>query len=429
MTRVERCAYCGRVPHSADQDIQCYREEDEEGEVSAHVEGMQTCGNVNLCPVCARGPRQSRAAMISEAVKNHLRSGGGVLEFLFTLKHDETHSLSEQMEAMRKGWTAMMRPSKSWAARKVREKMGHVGHYWANEAPWNAENGWHLHRHGILMVEEPLDAEEISEIEGDLYEAYRNAVMGAGMPCPSRQFNRVRDIRSESAKGPDEIGGYLMKTEVKGRSRMGEEITRGDAKSEGKGLMPFQILDRIAEAMEVVKRCEAKAERARQAGGEPKWSDRFARRARGELKDWVSLWREYESVVEGEKMMQGSNRFEEKFCISAEEDEPEEETPDQDEDREKVGEIPAHLYRHLCRFSGGLSTLFETIEGVGRIRREGNRVVAVGEGERVDFGELVDAIYWDWWNSRVVESQTEGPMLGVQYLNRTFLAKTEVHHG
>jgi hypothetical protein len=366
--------------------------------------------------------------MISEAVENHLRSGGGVLEFLFTLKHDDSHSLSEQMEAMRKGWTAMMRPSKSWAARKVREKMGHVGHYWANEAPWNAENGWHLHRHGILMVEEPLDAQEISEIEGDLYEAYKNAVMGAGMPCPSRQFNRVRDIRSESAKGADEIGSYLMKTDSKGRSRTGEEITRGDAKSEGKGLMPFQILDRIAEATEVVKRCEAKAERARQAGGEPKWSDRFARRARGELKHWVSLWREYESVVEGQKMMQGSNGFEQKFCISAEEDEPEEETPDQDEDREKVGEIPAHLYRHLCRFSGGLSTLFETIEGVGRIRREGNRVVAVGEGESVDFGELIDAIRLDWWQFEVDESQTEGPMLGVQYLNRAFLAKTEVHH-
>ena len=431
-TDVQRCAYCGRVPHSADQDIDCYRQDwtDEDGEdrVGSRVEGVQTCGNVNLCPACARGPRQERAAMINEAVRRHLDAGGGVVEFLFTLRHDSSHDLRAQLDAMSAGWAAMMQPSKSWGARKLREQMGHVGHYWANEAPWNPVNGWHLHRHGLLFVEKPIPADELREIEDRMYHLYKDAVQEAGMPCPSADYNNLRRLR-DGQKDPDEIGGYLMKTDSDtdtrtGRMRTGQEVARGDEKQGQKGVMPFQILDRIGETYRELDRCRSELERVRHRGGETKWKRMGVRKVLQELERWEGLWAEYEAEVEGEKMMQGSRGFEDQFCPSSEEDEPQQEEPERSE--QHVGKIPTHLYRHLARFSGGIAALKETIEGKGRIRRSGNRITAMGRGDPVDLDELVEALRLDWWCFEVDESETEGPLVGVQYLNRTSLAKTEV---
>jgi hypothetical protein len=369
--------------------------------------------------------------MINEAVRRHLDAGGGVIEFLFTLRHDSSHDLRDQLDAMSAGWEAMMQPSKSWGARKVRERMGHVGHYWANEAPWNPVNGWHLHRHGLLFVEKPIPADELREIEDRMYHLYKDAVQEAGMPCPSADYNNLRRLR-DGQKDPDEIGGYLMKTDSDtdtrtGRMRTGQEVARGDEKQGQKGVMPFQILDRIGESYRELDRCRSELERVRHRGGETKWKRMGVRKVLQELERWEGLWAEYESEIEGEKMMQGSRGFEDQFCPSSEEDEPQQEEPERSE--QHVGKIPTHLYRHLSRFSGGIAALKETIEGKGRIRRSGNRITAMGRGDPVDLDELVEALRLDWWRFEVDESETEGPLVGVQYLNRTSLAKTEVHHG
>jgi uncharacterized protein YifE (UPF0438 family) len=329
---------------------------------------------------------------------------------------------------MAAGWEAMVQPSKSWGARKVREKMGHVGHYWANEAPWNPVNGWHLHRHGLFFVEKPLPADEVREVEKRLYHLYKDAVQEQEMPCPSRDYNNLRRIRDGEGP-PDEIGGYLMKTDSDSEARTGrlsggrtgEEVARGDEKQGQKGLMPFQILDRIGEMYAALDHFRSELEQVRQRGGETKWKRLRVRKVRKELEFWEGLWSEYESEIEGEKMMQGSRGFEDQFCSS----DDEEESPDESERSEvEVGAIPCHLFRHLARFSGGVSALLETIEGKGRIRRSGNRITAIGEGEPVDLDELVEALRLDWWQFEVDETQENGPLVGVQYLNRTLLTES-----
>lgn len=322
-----------------------------------------------------------------------------------------------------------MQPSKSWGARKLRERMGHVGHYWANEAPWNPVNRWHLHRHVVFFVEKPLPADELQEVEKQLYRLYKDAVQETGMPCPSKDYNNLRRLR-DGEDAPDEIGGYLMKTDSDmgtrtGRlpgDRTGEEVARGDEKQGQKGLMPFQILDRIGEAYHALDHFRSKLEQVRQRGGETKWKRLRVRKVREEIERWERLWSEYEQEVEGEKMMQGSRGFEEQFCTPDEEDE---ESPDEPERSEvEVGKVPCHLFRHLARFSGGVSALLETIEGEGRIRRSGNRITAIGEGEPVDLDELVEALRLDWWQFEVDETQEDGPLVGVQYLNRTLLTES-----
>jgi uncharacterized protein YifE (UPF0438 family) len=364
--------------------------------------------------------------MINEAVRRHLDAGGGVIEFLFTLRHDSTDTLREQLDAMAAGWEAMMQPSNSWGARKVRDRMGHVGHYWANEVPWNPVNGWHVHRHGLLFVEKPIPADELGEIEDRMYHLYKDAVQESGMPCPSADYNNLRRLR-DGQQDPGEIGGYLMKTDSDtdsrtGRMRTGQEVARGDEKQGQKGLMPFQILDRIGEMYAALDHFRSELERVRQRGGETKWKRMRVQKVRKELAQWERLWATYETEVEGQKMMQGSRGFEDKFCPSSEEDEPQGEEPERSE--QHVGTIPPHLYRHLARFSGGVSALLETIEGKGRIRRSGNRITAIGEGEPVELDELVEALRLDWWQFEVDESRADGPIVGVQYLNRTFSVDT-----
>jgi len=43
------------------------------------------------------------------------------------------------------------------------------------------------------------------------------------------------------------------------------------------------------------------------------------------------------------------------------------------------------------------ATLLEVVEGDGRIRQDGNRIAALGEGRKVDFEEFIEAVRLDWW--------------------------------
>lgn len=219
------------------------------------------------------------------------------------------------------------------------------------------------------------------------------------------------------------FGTYATKTESRGetrcdglaslRSEVGKEVSRGDEKEGRKGLMPFEILDRVGACHRRYDAVQRELRRIREAGGETKWKEMGLTKVRKEMSIWAPLWREYEQVVEGETMMQSSKNFEEKFCSSEEDEEDESEGVEEEE--EMVGTVPPHLYRHLTRFRGGVAGLLETIEGNGRIERSGNRITAIGRGEPVDFGELIDALRLDWWlaedsapvaEARSVESNT-----------------------
>lgn len=406
VTDLQRCAYCGRVPYSSEEGVTAYREVSGDGEVQGRIEGVQTCGSVSLCPACAWQVRRERAAVINEAVDNHRSAGGQVLEFLRTLKHGAGHRLSQQLEAMKAGWAAMMQARESWGARKLKERMGHVGHTWVNEATWNPENGWHLHRHGLFFVEEPLSSEEIDEIEREAYHLYKDAVQEAGMPCPSRDFNRIKPLSEVGREG--DPGTYMMKTEsgceTRAAGRVGEEVARGDEKEAQKGLMPFQILDRIGEACEMLDHFRSELEEIRQRGGVEKWKKMSVEKARVELGRWESLWTEYEGVVDGEKMMNHSRDFEERFTGGDEEEEEDEPGSAEEPEREEVGTVDAHIYKHIASMRGGIATLLEVIEGDGRIRQEGNRISALGEGRPVDFDEFIEAVRLDWWLCEASES-------------------------
>jgi hypothetical protein len=377
--------------------VTVYRETSADGEEKGRIEGVQTCGSVNLCPACAWEPRRRRAAVINEAVESHQEAGGQVLEGLLTLKHDKGHRFAEQLEAMKAGWEAIMQAKESWGARKLKEKMGHVGHTWANEVTWNPENGWHLHRHVLFFVEEPLSPQEIEEIEREMYHLYKDAVQKSGMPCPSRDFNRIKPLSEVDRE--EEPGGYLMKTDSgcgsRRAGRVGEEIARGDEKQAQKGLMPFQILDRIGEAREMLDHFRSELEEIRQRGGTEKWKKMRVEKVRGELQEWESLWLEYERAVDGEKMMNHSKGFEDR--LTGDEEDEERVEGSGDGDKEEVGTIQAHVYKHLASMRGGVATLLEVVEGDGRIRQDGNRIAALGEGRKVDFEEFIEAVRLDWW--------------------------------
>jgi hypothetical protein len=406
VTDLQRTAYCGRVPHSREKGVTAYRTTFADGEKKGRIEGVQTCGSVNLCPACAWEPRRQRAALINEAVENHRKAGGQVLEGLLTLKHDKSHRLAEQMEAMKAGWAAIMQARESWGARKLKDKMGHDGHTWANEVTWNPENGWHLHRHVLFFVEEPLSAEEIGEIEEKMYHLYKDAVQAAGMPCPSRAFNRIKPLSEVDREAS--AGGYLTKVDSGCKSRqagrVGEEIARGDEKQAQKGLMPFQILDRIAESCEMADYFRSELEKIRRRGGTEKWKKLRVEKAREEARGWEDLWLEYEETVDGEKMVNHSKGFEEQFTGDDGDDGDEERGGGGDGgEEEEVGTIRAHLYKHVASMRGGVATLLEVIEGNGRIRQNGNRIAALGEGRKVDFEEFMEAVETDWWLNQASE--------------------------
>jgi len=94
--------------------------------------------------------------------------------------------------------------------------------------------------------------------------------------------------------------------------------------------------------------------------------------------------------------MNHSKDFEEQFTGGEEEDEGCAGGGD-DGEKEEVGTIQAHIYKHLASMRGEGATLLEVVEGDGRIRQDGNRIAALGEGRKVDFEEFIEAVRLDWW--------------------------------
>jgi hypothetical protein len=115
------------------------------------LRGVETCGSVWACPVCAANIYARRAAELERAIANH--SGQAKLLTL-TVRHQKTDDLEKLKRGLNRAWGLMNEGNrKGW--RK------NVDHYVrALEVTWG-KNGWHPHLHNILFGVPGADWNEV----------------------------------------------------------------------------------------------------------------------------------------------------------------------------------------------------------------------------------------------------------------------------
>jgi replication protein len=222
----ERQRSCGAVPVGDRVEIRM-----KDG--SAYYCGLETCGNVWLCPVCSAKIHHRRAAELRDALTTWESQGHAASLVTITVPHHLDDRLSRLVTAERDAWK---RVTAGAAWQRLKRKLGIAGHIIALEFTWGDENGWHPHYHVLLVHDQDLGAAAIAALHAHLHSRLAASCHDHRLRRPD-QLHAVRIDPNVSATA---AGGYIAKG---GDWTPAEEMARGDLKTGRAGSRtPFQIL-------------------------------------------------------------------------------------------------------------------------------------------------------------------------------------------
>lgn len=214
-----------------------------EADTPGHWSGVERCGSIHACPVCAAVIRAERAREIQVGVVNWQADEKHLVFVTLTMRHRKTDKLAVTLDAALKAWQRLLQGS-SWG--RFRKKYGVRGYVRAVEITLGA-NGWHPHLHALFFTDQPMSEAESKDMEADLYTRWGKYIVEFEGALPSKL--RGVDVRPADKNGRV-VAQYLSKVqdgkneETEPKQRIGHEIARFDFKTgRGGSLMPFELLD------------------------------------------------------------------------------------------------------------------------------------------------------------------------------------------
>lgn len=202
---------------------------------SASYKGLQTCGSVWCCPVCAAKISERRRVELLAAMTQHQVQGGHVLLLTLTTPHYLGDDLGAVLAGQAK---ALSYFNGDRASRVLFEDMGCVGTVRALEVTHGRKravnNGWHPHYHLLLFVRSGLD---LVGLRLRLYDRWFSACARAGVKPPSLEHGVRLDDGSKAASYASKWG-------------LESEMTKGHTKKALDGETPFDFLRAYVEEMD-----------------------------------------------------------------------------------------------------------------------------------------------------------------------------------
>ncbi len=201
---------------------------------TASYSGLQTCGSVWACPVCAAKIAERRRSEILAAMAAHKANGGGVFLLTLTAPHQRGDCIGELLvkhgQALRRFWSLK-------AVRQVLADMGNVGQIRAAEVTHGRlsefNNGWHPHHHVLLFVGGGVvDEATRKDWAVRLYLQWAASCEAFGLGVPSFVHGLKLDDGSKAS-------AYVSKWGLE------DELTKGHTKKASKGETPFDFLRAI----------------------------------------------------------------------------------------------------------------------------------------------------------------------------------------
>lgn len=115
--------------------------------------GLQTCGSVWTCPVCANRIQEQRRQEIAQAMTYFYKAKKQAVMVTFTFPHTASDGLKDLLSKFSKA-LVQMRAGKAWQGFKARQ--GFEGLIRSLEVT-RGGNGWHPHTHELWFVDSELD--------------------------------------------------------------------------------------------------------------------------------------------------------------------------------------------------------------------------------------------------------------------------------
>lgn len=273
-----RTAKCLRI-RAHNSDVQVWKSTEYK---TAQYAGLQTCGSVWACPVCAAKIAERRRVEVLAAMTAHKMAGGCVNLLTLTTPHQRKDDLGELLEkqsvALRRFWSDK-------TVKAVFQEMGTIGQIRALEvthgrrSPHN--NGWHPHYHVLMFGGSGVDlarfdVPQMKDWSVRLYLRWAAVCVRAGLGEPSFEHGLKLHDGSKAA-------AYAAKWGLE------DEMTKGHTKKALHGETPFDFL------------------RAYLADGQDKQA--------------AALFQEFAQVFKGKRQLHWSKGLKSRFAIEESTDE------------------------------------------------------------------------------------------------------------
>lgn len=285
---LQRVSHCGRVPVSNSGHVSLRSR----GPLAGYA-GLQHCGSVWACPVCAARILVHRALEIGSVLGEAIRQGHPLGFVTLTMRHHQGQALDQLWSAGSKGWTRAI-TGKGWVA------VDHLVDGWVRI--WevtHGRNGWHVHVHCVVVLAPGSVAEDLDRVAGGMWGRWSRGLQSAGLEAPLLVGQDWHMVTGDDAA--DALGEYLAKSvsviDTGGPTSRSDVDTR--AVSDGLGL-------ELTHGM---------AGRARDGlATQPVWSLLDGMAETGDL----PAWREWEKASKGKRQVGWSVGLRDRFAPSIE---------------------------------------------------------------------------------------------------------------
>lgn len=237
MSAIDRVRKCGRVTKGLSVELAV----GSDGGAAFH--GLTTCGSVWACPACALKVMAKRSEELAGALGIWADRGGSVAMVTLTMRHHAGQDIEDLWPSLSDAWGAAWQTR---AAKHQKRAAGVAGWVRVVEATHGA-NGWHLHVHALVLLE---DAERADDLGDALFTGWRARLVKRGLDAPIAGSGGL-DVKLLSRAGAaGAVSEYLAKATLPERAAAVELAGQATKRGRKGNRTPFGILADIAEAHE-----------------------------------------------------------------------------------------------------------------------------------------------------------------------------------
>ena len=252
-----RTCWCSRSLRQGDDytpggggTVGVYRNEARDG---ASLAGLNRCGNLHTCPVCAAKAGELRRKQLNAAMVQHVGNGGAAYLLTFTFPHEADESLVSllaKFEKARKKW----RDHPLWKSLRDNKRM--VGYVNSLEFTVSQENGWHPHLHMLMFCDKQAFGEgapvnTFGDLDSFMIEDLRRAWVEILFKVGLGDNSKLTDMLKHAlnVRGGEKAAEYIAKFGRDEKWGASSELAKSHAKigtaGEKWGVLhftPFQLL-------------------------------------------------------------------------------------------------------------------------------------------------------------------------------------------
>lgn len=219
----------------------------------ASLTGLNRCGNLHTCPVCAAKVGELRRKQLSAAMVKHVGNGGSAYLLTLTYPHEADMALIESMAKFDKA-RQRFQNSRQWKAfKKSGDVLGVVN---SLEFTVSQENGWHPHIHVLVFAKRKAFGEDVpinthgdlnSYLIDDLSKLWCSILFKVGLGDNSKLQDMLQ--HAMNVRGGEKAAEYIAKFGRDEKWGASSELARSHAKIGSAGerwgnlhFTPFQLL-------------------------------------------------------------------------------------------------------------------------------------------------------------------------------------------